>query len=84
MTRNMAELFALPKTIEPDELASRDEFNLLAVEGEEQRYKGFIAKPQGPVMGPLHWYKMRRAVAAWPLSETRDAHSDPDRRISDE
>lgn len=73
VARRMAELFDLPKTIELDELAVRDEFHLLAVEGEERRYSGWTAEPLGPVLGPLRAFKMKRHSGASP--EVNAQHS---------
>jgi hypothetical protein len=60
VTRRMAELFDLPKTLEPNELASLDEFYLAAEPGEERRYKGWTAEPTGLVVDSLRAYKMKR------------------------
>src|SRR5262249_17901448 len=62
VARRMAELFELPKTLEPDEVASLDEFYLLVVSGEQARYRGWTAQPLGPVIGPLRGYRMVRSA----------------------
>jgi len=64
VARRMGELFELPKTLETDELASLNEFCLLAVKGEEARYRSWTAEPLGPVVGPLYAYRMVRSSGA--------------------
>jgi hypothetical protein len=55
VARRMADLFDLPGPIEAAELASLNEFDLLAEKGQEQRYVGWTAEPingpEGSVLG---------------------------------
>jgi len=57
----MAELFDLPKTLEPEELATIDQFYLLVEPGQEHRYKGWTAEPLDTVVESLRAYKMKRS-----------------------
>jgi hypothetical protein len=73
LARLMAKLFDLPKTIEHDELESRDVFYLLVVDGEEQRYTGWTAEPLDVVVGPLRGFNMTRSSVAVPGRKPRAA-----------
>jgi hypothetical protein len=71
MARRMSELFPLPKTLELDDLAIRDEFRLLAVAGEEQRYEGWKPEPLKTAVGPLRAFRMTRTPDALPRRKSR-------------
>jgi hypothetical protein len=60
VARRMSEMFKLPRTLEPDELRSLDQFYLLVRPGEEERYKGWTAEPLPLAVEPLRAFKMRR------------------------